>query len=842
MFGLLALVLSLFAAEPAVAQGCGPQNPNCIVPTAPVGTSNNQAASTEFVNTAIGGSPMAADSFKCNPTGSPTTPIDCTGAQAESLLQFTQSGTGAVQQALDARIKLDALHLKDFGASANALAISTGTVSITSGTGALTVTAATFTSNDVGKIIRVDGAGGSGSVYFGTITGFTSGTQVTVSPNASTTLSAVSLSSTQQVVYGTDNQTALQNWITQCQTSGQVCEIDAGAYAFGSALSITNTLAIRGQGRQSSILYPLNPSITQISINTNNPVSLRSFAMWGPQFQGISTTFLSITGSSQNFGSILEDLYWTGGNTFVACTNCQNLRFNKVSFFNAINNGIILGNANQPLAGEYFISDSEFALIQTASVRQTCITLQSGGNLVIVSSIVHFCNTAINIQQSTGTLLGDIFITGNSIEQNDNNGITFNKGTSSTVQTIQITGNDFGGGTPNSIVVNGTTAYLQDMSIVGNTFYPNGGTAISLPNGASLGGGNITITGNSFATGGGTTTGINVSGNAVTGAARGNTFRGITTNSSNSSPTFYIENIVSGHEVIGTNGVVGGQITFNGSTSGSVVVTPQSAAGSATFTLPNTSGTPAISVPSPFALSATTGALSWSGLNTNGILVADTTTSVVTNRCTIDSGQNFQCTSASSFNPFFTLTNSTADTGAAQYVFQKNRTGGNSNSGDLLGAFFFKGFANSAQQNSAQFTATQTAAAVGSNIPTKAELSTSNTSGQANQTLRFDSAAHLSVSAQATAPTITAGCNGAGSSITGGAGAARDAHGTVTGQTAAATTCTITFATAFTNTPDCMATGLSSPLTGTVTPSTTTLVVNFASTANYKWSYVCMGN
>lgn len=41
--------LALFGGGPAYAQGCGQQNPNCIVPTAPVGTNNNQAASTAFV-------------------------------------------------------------------------------------------------------------------------------------------------------------------------------------------------------------------------------------------------------------------------------------------------------------------------------------------------------------------------------------------------------------------------------------------------------------------------------------------------------------------------------------------------------------------------------------------------------------------------------------------------------------------------------------------------------------------------------------------------------------------------------------------------------------------------
>jgi hypothetical protein len=44
----LGLLFSLWSSL-AIAQGCGPQNPNCIVPTAPAGTNNNQAASAAFV-------------------------------------------------------------------------------------------------------------------------------------------------------------------------------------------------------------------------------------------------------------------------------------------------------------------------------------------------------------------------------------------------------------------------------------------------------------------------------------------------------------------------------------------------------------------------------------------------------------------------------------------------------------------------------------------------------------------------------------------------------------------------------------------------------------------------
>lgn len=53
---LFAGLLLAALATPASAQGCGPTNPNCVVPTAPLGNSTNRAASTAFVQAAIGGS------------------------------------------------------------------------------------------------------------------------------------------------------------------------------------------------------------------------------------------------------------------------------------------------------------------------------------------------------------------------------------------------------------------------------------------------------------------------------------------------------------------------------------------------------------------------------------------------------------------------------------------------------------------------------------------------------------------------------------------------------------------------------------------------------------------
>jgi hypothetical protein len=94
---------------------------------------------------------------------------------------------------------------------------------------------------------------------------------------------------------------------------------------------------------------------------------------------------------------------------------------------------------------------------------------------------------------------------------------------------------------------------------------------------------------------------------------------------------------------------------------------------------------------------------------------------------------------------------------------------------------------------------------------------------------------HISYAFSGTAPTLTAGCNGAGSSISG-----TDISGTVGNQTAAATSCTVTFGTAFGSTPRCVVSGHQVAPT-TVAPSTGTLVINFSSTANAVFDWVCYG-
>ncbi|HEX9613606.1 MAG TPA: hypothetical protein VGA05_08330 [Candidatus Bathyarchaeia archaeon] len=87
-----------------------------------------------------------------------------------------------------------------------------------------------------------------------------------------------------------------------------------------------------------------------------------------------------------------------------------------------------------------------------------------------------------------------------------------------------------------------------------------------------------------------------------------------------------------------------------------------------------------------------------------------------------------------------------------------------------------------------------------------------------------------------TAPTLTAGCNGAGSAgVTG-----TDNAGLINGQTAAATTCTVTFAKTYTTAPFCTANGVNGAVT-LLSTTTTALVIVFPSTAGWFGSFICVG-
>lgn len=80
---LVAFAVLIGLTAGAAAQGCGQANPNCVVPTAPFGTNNNQGASTAFVQAAISNLTTS-----CTVTTNPV-------KQCSNVLQNSPGGTVA---------------------------------------------------------------------------------------------------------------------------------------------------------------------------------------------------------------------------------------------------------------------------------------------------------------------------------------------------------------------------------------------------------------------------------------------------------------------------------------------------------------------------------------------------------------------------------------------------------------------------------------------------------------------------------------------------------------------------------------------------------------------------
>lgn len=107
---------------------------------------------------------MAANTIKGNNTGGLANATDLTGAQVEQMLQFTQTGTGAVQRTLDAKVK-DYLSVKDFGAVGNGSTDDTAAIAAADAA-ALAAGRAVFFPSGTYKVSSAI-TPGAGAVWFG---------------------------------------------------------------------------------------------------------------------------------------------------------------------------------------------------------------------------------------------------------------------------------------------------------------------------------------------------------------------------------------------------------------------------------------------------------------------------------------------------------------------------------------------------------------------------------------------------------------------------------------------------------------------------------------------------
>lgn len=146
----------------------------------------------------------------------------------------------------------------DLGAKGDGVYIQ-GTSAITNGQKALTVTGGSFTKNDIGKLIKIDGAGSAGADLITTIAGFTSATSVNL------TVAAANTVSTGNLVYGTDDTVAIQAAVNLANANGGgIIRFNPSIYIIGG--SFTTAAGASSSPNNGQIVLPARDLISQETI------------------------------------------------------------------------------------------------------------------------------------------------------------------------------------------------------------------------------------------------------------------------------------------------------------------------------------------------------------------------------------------------------------------------------------------------------------------------------------------------------------------------------------------------------------------------------------------------
>jgi len=181
--------------------------------------------------------------------------------------------------------------------------------SITSGTDALTTTGSVFTAADVGKSIRVFGAGAAGADLLTTIDGYTSSTSVSIATNASTTISA------KQIEWGNDDTQEIQSAIDAAfAANGGTVYFPSGRYLLFGALQTS----VNSVNPNCQIYIPLTPNSTQlVSIKligeTQVPLTWGPFVSVGQPTTGVQ--LISVIVGSGTLPSVIGSPFENDGFT-----------------------------------------------------------------------------------------------------------------------------------------------------------------------------------------------------------------------------------------------------------------------------------------------------------------------------------------------------------------------------------------------------------------------------------------------------------------------------------------------------------------------------------------------
>lgn len=395
-----------------------------------------------------------------------------TATGAQSTLQYKSAATNSTARTYLSKFS-DIISVLDFGATGNTISLS-GSVSISSGTAALTVSTATFTSADVGKTIYVPGAGTAGATLVTTISAYTSATQVTLAANASTTLSAV----TETIIYGTDDTTAVGYAITAVQGTNTTLLFPAGIYLISTVL-ITGSIMLVGEGLGTQILAKDATShVFDVNNVPNDPGCVVESMYFNASITRTAGAFIrSVSAQGQKIRNCrFDNSYWAIYVT--GSTATQGLRILNCQINSSLNIGIVI---NQQATGPQGLIDGIIdgvLIFGPSAVSQTPVGVQisSVGDLQLRHISTVWCNNGLAILPPTGSLIQSLVVTDSYFDSGSANGI-YLVPSGGSIQLVKIANTWCATNAANGIYIGGT-GLVQQVDMVNCTVANNSNNGV----------------------------------------------------------------------------------------------------------------------------------------------------------------------------------------------------------------------------------------------------------------------------------------------------------------------------------------------------------------------------
>ena len=310
------------------------------------------------------------------------------------------------------------LSIADYGAKCNEATFTDGSISATSTT--FNTSSSHFVSGDVGKVIRVSGAGAAGAMLVTTIASYTSATQVSLTAAASTTVASGATWD-----YGTDDTTAIQNaWNAGATLGLNVNLSGAGVACFISTLTMP-AVASRGIGvgpPVASALIGNGPNSVEListATGTNCAIAItETYASYQPNLVMGGFALVSATGNTQptptsgGYGiCITNTTQWTLTNVWVGyfgkglfAEDSINITV-RDSVFESNGNNVYaqkVTNTNPNVyrfASDRFARASQYAIFinhGTSIVVEDCTFEQNGTNSGLAPTTIYLFGNSVN--------------------------------------------------------------------------------------------------------------------------------------------------------------------------------------------------------------------------------------------------------------------------------------------------------------------------------------------------------------------------------------------------------------------------------------------------------------